>query len=112
MAFFNKFKGRICEVVFSPKEQEAIDKEVTKQLRKEIRRMEMDFDASMLWMLHEVFGFGPVKLRKAWEKMYQSNRQYELYYNLDVGDGTWMCAEKLKEYGCDVKQWYKDANLL
>jgi len=112
MAFFNKVRGNIIGVKFSKKEQEAIDREIHRQLLYAHRQSEIDDDCSLLWMLHEQFGFGYDRLKKAWELLYQANKEWEEHYELNPGDGTWVCRVKLKEYGVDVEQWYKEENLI
>jgi len=64
MAFFNKVRGNIIGVKFSKKEQEAIDREIHRQLLYAHRQSEIDDDCSLLWMLHEQFGFGYDRLKK------------------------------------------------
>lgn len=112
MPFFNKSRGSIFGVSFSKKEQDAINKEIYKQAQYAMRQTEVDYDCSLLWMLHEQFGFGHKRLRKAFDCLYKANREWEKHYELSPGDGTWVCRTKLKEYGIDVEQWYKEENLI
>ncbi len=105
---FKKAGGKIFGVSLSSKEQEAIDREIQRQLVESSRRSEAETDSSILWMLHVHFGFGPKRLRKAWELFYQQARELEKYYEMPRGDGGWICQRELKNYGCDVEAWYKE----
>ena len=62
---FQKFRGQIFGVKFTPKEQKALDEEVNRQVIETHQKFEDDFDYMILRVLHNHFGFGPKRLRKA-----------------------------------------------
>ena len=66
-----------------------------------------EIDASTLWVLHEVFGFGRDRLRRF---HYNFNAVIdslcERYELTDNGDDLWLCTHKLKnELDIDIRAW-------
>ena len=53
-------------------------------------------------------GFGPKRLKRAWELFYSESQKLREYYLLDEGDEPWIARQKLKEIGCDVEAWYQE----
>lgn len=106
--FFKRLKGKPFGVDFTPAEQKVLNTEVRKQVLENYKKVEMDRDASILWMLHVHFGFGPVRLKRAWKLFYAEGVALRDHYELDANADGWMCMKKLKEYGCDLKQWYQE----
>lgn len=105
---FKRFGGKIFGVQLNKKEQAALDQEINRQIVEHDRRFDMDKESSILWMLHIQFGFGPKRLRKAWELFYAESESLRNYYELEHGDEAWIARQKLKELGVDIEQWYKD----
>ena len=109
--YFKKVLGKIFGVEFSKAEQRALDKAICEQIVEMDRQMELDRDSSILWMLHEQFGFGHDRLFKAWKLMYSDNKKLQARYEMGPEDGGWLCRQKLKEYGVDLERWYKDEGI-
>lgn len=109
--FFKKAAGTIFGVTFNKAEQKAIDKAIGEQCAEMDRQMELDRDSSILWMLHEQFGFGRKRLFKAWKLMYKDNKKLQARYEMGPEDGGWLCRQKLKQYGVDLERWYKDEGI-
>ena len=109
--FFKKAAGQIFGITFNKAEQKAIDKAIGEQCAEMDRRMELDRDSSILWMLHEQFGFGHDRLFKAWKLMYADSKKLQARYEMGPEDGGWLCRQKLKEYGVDVERWHRDAGI-
>lgn len=105
---FKRFGGKIFGVQFNKKEQEAIDQEINRQIVEHDRQFDIDKESSILWMLHTQFGFGPKRLRKAWELFFSESEKLRKHYELEHGDEAWIARMKLKDIGVDVEQWYKD----
>lgn len=109
--FFKKAAGKIYDVQFNKTEQRAIDKAIGEQCAEMDRQMELDRDSSILWMLHEQFGFGHDRLFKAWKLMYEDNKKLQARYEMGPEDGGWLCRQKLKELGVDLERWYRDEGI-
>lgn len=108
---FKRFASKIVGVQFSKAEQRALIDAINQQIVEQDRQYEMDRDSSILWMLHQQFGFGPKKLYKAWKLMYADNKALQQKYEMSPDDGGWLCRRMLKDYGVDLEAWYKDEGL-
>ena len=108
---FKKALGCITGVQFSKAEQKALDAEIARQCVEMDRQWELDRDSSILWMLHEQFGFGRKNLFKAWKLMYADSKKLQEYYEMGPDDGGWLCRRQLKAIGVDLEEWYKDEGI-
>ena len=68
--YFKKAGKTIFGVQLNKAEQKAMDQEIRRQIVDNDRRFDMDKESSILWALHTQFGFGPKRLKKAWELFY------------------------------------------
>lgn len=109
--YFKKALGKIFGVEFNKAEQRALDKVIGEQIVEMDRQMELDRDSSILWMLHEQFGFGNDRLFKAWKLMYADSKKLQARYEMGPEDGGWLCRRKLKEYSVDLERWYRDEGI-
>ena len=109
--YFKKALGKTFGVEFNKDEQRALHKAIGEQIAEMDRQMELDRDSSILWMLHEQFGFGRKKLFRAWKLMYADSKKLQDRYEMGPEDGGWLCRQKLKEYGVDLERWYKDEGI-
>ena len=109
--FFKKAAGKIFGVTFTKAEEKAVNKALGELIVEMDRQMELDRDSSILWMLHEQFGFGRKKLFRAWKLMYADSKKLQARYEMGPEDGGWLCRQKLKEYGVDLERWYKDEGI-
>ena len=109
--FFRKAAGKIFGVTFNKAEEKAINKALGEQIVEMDRQMELDRDSSILWMLHEQFGFFHDRLFKAWKLMYADSKKLQARYEMGPDDAGWLCRQKLKEYGVDLERWYKDEGI-
>lgn len=105
---FKKSSGKIFGVVFNKAEQRALDQAINEQIVENDRRFDMDRESSILWMLHTRFGFGPKRLKEAWNLFYSETVKLREYYQMEQEDEGWLAREKLKSIGCDIEQWYKE----
>lgn len=92
---------------FSCGEKKALEMEVRKCMAEFDRKNTDEIDASTLWVLHEVFGFGRDRLRRFhcnFNPVIDSLcERYEL---TDNGDDLWLCTHKLKnELDIDIRAW-------
>lgn len=109
--YFKKALGKTFGVEFNKDERRALHKAIGEQVAEMDRQMELDRDSSILWMLHEQFGFGHDRLFKAWKLMYADSKKLQDRYEMGPEDGGWLCRQKLKEYGVDLERWYKDEGI-
>ncbi len=106
--YFKKAGKSIFGVQLNKAEQRALDQEINRQIVENDRRFDMDKESSILWMLHVHFGFGPQRLKKAWELFYSETLKLREYYQMEPEDDGWLARKKLMEIGCDIEQWFKD----
>ena len=106
--YFKKSGKTIFGVQLNKAEQKAMDQEIRRQIVDNDRRFDMDKESSILWALHTQFGFGPKRLKKAWELFYTETVKLREYYQMGPEDAAWLARHKLKEIGCDIEEWYKE----
>lgn len=104
--FFKKAGKAVFGVQLNDKEQKVLDAEIAKQVVEMNRQFEIDQESSVLWMLREHFGFGPERLKRAWQLFYEGNKQLYQHYEMGPEDGGWLCRRKLLDIGCDIEAWY------
>ena len=63
-----------------------------------------DFDACVLYALHEIFGFGPVRLRRFFHRYRELREEVMERYRFADGnaDFTWWAVRELRKIGVDV----------
>lgn len=83
--------------------------EIQRQCAEFDKKNAREIDAMVLWVLHEVFGFGPERLHRFYQTF---NGQVEdlarRYQMTDDGDEVWLCTYKLREYGIDLEKWEQE----
>lgn len=90
-------------------EKKAMEKEILRQLAEDNRKNVIEVDAMILWQLHEVFGFGPERLKKFFDAFVPGIEEVADNYEMqDTNDKIWLFTHKLKEYGIDLEQWHKE----
>lgn len=105
---FKKTGGKIFGVALNKAEQKAMDQEIRRQIVENDRAFDMDKEASILWMLHTRFGFGPKRLKEAWSLFYSETLKLREYYQMEQNDEGWLARQKLKDAGCDLEKWYQE----
>ena len=99
----------ITNVKLNPKEQEALDRAIQKQLAEYDEKNADEIDAMVLWVLHETFGFGHERLKKFHRGFVPAIRALCARYEMpDKADTPWLCTEKLKNYGIDIHEWNQE----
>ena len=101
---FKKFRGQIFDVELTAKEQRALDEKVNQQIIESHRRFETDFDYMILRVLHNHFGFGPKRLRKAYELFVKDNEDLVKHYEMPDA-GVYIARKEMNDIGCNVEQW-------
>lgn len=105
-----KANGRAFGAVFNAKEQKAANLEIGRQLAEYTLKHEKEFDAMVLWTLHEEFGFGPERLQRLYTAFGARIKELLKKYELGELDKAWACTERLEEYGIDLDEWKRRFN--
>jgi hypothetical protein len=94
----------------SKTEKESMLREIRKQIAIQERDFVLDVDATVLWTLHECFGFGKDRLRKFFEEYSKTYRDLLSRYEMDNEDAKWLYRHMLKyRLGIDIEAWNKES---
>lgn len=104
---FKKFNGQIFGVELTKKEQKALDEEVNRQLIESHQRFVDDFDYMILRVLHNHFGFGPQRLKKAYDLFRADNEGLIKHYEMPDA-GVYIARKEMNEIGCNVEKWNQE----
>ena len=104
---FKKYKGQIFDVELSPKEQQAMNAKINEQIIATHRQFTDDFDYMILRVLHDHFGFGPQRLRKAYDLFVQDNEALVKHYEMDDA-GAFIARKEMNAIGCNIEEWNKE----
>lgn len=104
MAQFKKVGNKVFGVQLSKKEQEAMNKEINRQIIEREQQFFLDYDCMVLWTLHTQLGFGEKRLKKFYESFTEQHKELIDYYKCDDDSGK-LCRHKLKDIGYDVEKW-------
>lgn len=92
----------------SKTEKKVIEYEARKVFAEHDRKNVREIEAITLWVLHEMFGFGPKRLRRFYFAFHKYIRKLLERYVMEESDMDWLCTRKLKEIGVDVEQWREE----
>lgn len=104
MPQFKRMGGKIFGVSFNKKEQEAMDKEIRRQVAEQEQQFLLDYDCMVLYSLRTQLGFGEKRLKRFYEKFAKQHRELINNYECEDDDGR-LCRYKLKQQGFDIKEW-------
>lgn len=104
---FKKHKGQIFDVELSPKEQKIMNEKINAQIIATHQRFTDDFDYMILYVLHKHFGFGPSRLRKAYDLFVEENESLIKHYEMPDA-GVFIAREEMNAIGCNVEQWSRE----
>lgn len=62
-----------------------------------------DWEAVILWQLHEIFGFGKGRLERFYRSMTKSHEELRKHYEISENDQGWLYREKLKGIDVDIE---------
>ncbi len=79
--------------------------EIHKNNLKEMNRMAADIDVSVLWCLHEKYGWGAKRLKRFYRDLFDEHKRMRKFYEMD---DLYPERSKLKEIGVDVEAWYNE----
>ena len=101
---FNKFRGQIFGVKFTPKEQKALDEEINRQIVETHQQFVDDFDYMILRVLHNHFGFGLQRLKKAYDLFHEDNEALIKHYEMPDA-GVYIARKEMNAIGANVEKW-------
>ena len=112
MPNFKKIGSRIYGTEFNTKEQDAINREIFKQLAEYDRTHVKEIDALVLWELREMTGFGYKRLKEFYMRFGNAINSLLDRYELKHDDSVWLAQYKLKEIGIDLDEWEEERKKL
>ena len=104
---FKKFRGIIFDVELTAKEQKALDEKINQQIIGTHQQFTDDFDYMTLRMLHNHFGFGLKKLRRAYYLLVDDNESLIKHYEMPDA-GAYIARKELNDLGCNLEQWRRE----
>ena len=107
----NRIKERRSDMVIDALNdacQKAMDAEIRRQCAEYDEKNAREITATVLWRMHEEFGFGKKKLKKFYKSFDRAIRDLVNRYHLDDSDAAWLCTWQLKEYGIDLEEWERE----
>ena len=85
--------------------RQKIRREARTQMLEQHRKINADFDAMVLWVLHSRFGFGKKRLERFYEEFLKEYEEMKEYYASNDDTIIFAAREKLKRIGVDVYAW-------
>jgi hypothetical protein len=104
---FKKFRGQIFDVELTTKEKKVLDEKVNQQIIETHQKFTDDFDYVILWILHNYFGFGLKRLRKAYDLFVKVNEALIKHYE-SADAGVFIARKEMNAIGCNVEQWNRE----
>lgn len=99
-----KLNKTVYGAYLSATEKRAMDKEIKRQLAEYDARHKLEFQALILWQLHEQFGFGKKRLKRFYYNFDKAIDSLIDRYKLNDTETTWICTLRLKEIGIDIEK--------
>lgn len=100
--------GKVYGAQLTTDERRAMRIEIQKELAEFTRKHENEIDALFLWWLHDKLGYGPKRLRDAYEDFSNAINDMRIRYLVEEGDEVWFCTKLLKNYGVDIEKWNEE----
>ena len=104
---FKKFKGQIFDVELTAKERKVLHEKINEQIIESHQKFTDDFDYMILRVLHVHFGFGPKRLRKAYELFVQDNEALIKHYET-ADAGAFIARKEMNAIGCNIEEWNRE----
>ena len=101
---FHKYKGKIFKVELTPNEQKAMDEHINRQIIETHQQFTDDFDYMILRILHNHFGFGLQRLKKAYDLFHEDNEALIKHYEMPDA-GVYIARKEMNAIGCNVEKW-------
>jgi hypothetical protein len=89
-------------------EKKAMNAEIARQLAEFTRKYEIEIESIFLRELMAKYGFGEVRLKRAFDDFSNDLDEMIQYYELGEEDKMWLATKQLKDKGIDVGQWHRE----
>lgn len=86
-----KAGGKVYGAVLTAAEKKAMDLEIQRELAEYDRKHIAEIDATILWVLHEQFGFGAQRLRTYYDAFHDRIKELVSRYEMEDQDDIWLC---------------------
>lgn len=106
--YLKKAGGKVYGAVLTAAEKKAMDMEIQRELAEYDRKHLAEIDATILWVLHEQFGFGAKRLRTFYDAYRAHINELIGRYELENSDDIWLCTQMLKKVGVNIEDWHKE----
>ena len=106
----NKGGGKVEGGVLTAAEKEAGDVVVQRELDDCDRKHIAGRGATILWVLHEQFGFGAQRLRTYYDAFHDRIKELVSRYEMEDQDDIWLCTQMLKRIGVYIEAWHKESD--
>lgn len=83
-------------------ERTALEREVDRQLVRNLENLMVDIMALMLWQLHNQLGFGKERLLKFHTGFREGLKELNAHYQMGKEDRIFLCKHELKQIGVDL----------
>ena len=104
---FKKFRGKIFDVELTANEQRAMDEKINQQIIEMHQQFTDDFDYMILRVLHNHFGFGLERLKKAYKLFVEDNEALIKHYEMPDA-GAYIARQEMNAIGCDFEKWKRE----
>lgn len=102
-----KMGKKVYGASLSEEETKAMNMEIQRQLASFERLHGIELEAMVLYSLHEIYGFGPKRLKEFHDHFAPSLQELLNRYEMEHSDQAWLCTRKLKDKGIDIEEWNK-----
>lgn len=82
--------------------------EISKEVIRVSDQYAKDYDATVLWVLHRMTGWGRIRLKRFWDMYVKEHKRLKDRYSMGRSDIPWICSELLEEIGVDLDKWYEE----
>lgn len=97
--------SQVANTVLDGVGKEALQTEIHNRLVEQERKVSIDIDTSVLWVLHVKYGWGKQRLKTFYNALFEEHRNVRQFYGID---DVYPERMKLKERGIDVEAWYDE----
>lgn len=91
-------------------EQEAFEREISRQMAEWMEQHEFDIDKVVLYVLHKHFGFGYTRLKRFWKHLRLIEDELKQAYG-DISTWDFLADISLKDIGVDVEAWEREIQI-